>query len=183
MFVFLQPLVRFQGGFPKLMGSFQNFQGPGWYQLNPPPKMAKQQPSPWIDSLLRGTRILLNFFFWFVHILKEPTVFFLFGGGSSENDMVVDLGQGDKDGMMPLHWAADRGDLEMVPSPKSTWLLVVGVFRATFFVVIFSWSWKCWEECNICVTQGACKSSSCWFRVFPGGFLSCSLLSGWVNYG
>lgn len=116
------------------MGRFHIFQGPDWYQLNPPPKMAKQQPSPWIDSLLRGTQILLKSF-CFVRILKEPTVFFFWG--SSENDMAARLGQGDKDGMMPLHWAADRGDLEMVPSPKSTWLLVVGVFRATFFVVIF----------------------------------------------
>ena len=46
------------------------------------------------------------------HILKN-LFFFFFGAAET---LVLDLGQGDKDGMMPLHWAADRGDLEMVPS-------------------------------------------------------------------
>ena len=43
--------------------------------------------------------------------------------------------QGDKDGMMPLHWAADRGDLEMVPTLSMS--LVVGVFSRFFFSIFF----------------------------------------------
>lgn len=127
---FFNPWWGSRGVFRSLW-KFSNFSGAALIPTQHPSKdgQATTFTMNW-HSVARHSDFVENFL---VCSYSQRTNRFFFCGGSSENHMATHLGQGDKDGMMPLHWAADRGDLEMVPSPKSKWPLVVGVFSSDFF--------------------------------------------------